>query len=157
MNIPCVVRKELWHRNFLEGRDGEDLKDFVQAGLQFQSLLQNGHQQVGAERSPDLDTHGVFGVADEGADAQVPLDPLEEQFDLPTRTINLADLRRGQPKVIGEEYQGTRLLDVVKPDAAQRLRITLLGIKTSQSNRLVAAQTARAVHGPALDDVELQV
>lgn len=129
----------------------------MQTGLQFQSLLQNGYQQVGAESGPDLDTHGVLGVADERADAQVTLDPFEEKFDLPTRAIDLADLCRGQPKVIGQEDQRARLLDVVEADAAQRLRVTLLGVKASQPNRLVAPQTTRGIHGPTFDDVELQV
>jgi len=74
---------------FLEGSDGEDLKDFMQTWLEFQGLLEDAHQEVGADRRPDLDAHGVVAGADERADAQVLFDRAKEQLDLPTRPVKL--------------------------------------------------------------------
>ena len=53
----------------------------MQTGFQFEGLFQDGDEQVSAERSPNLDTHSVFGGADERANPEMPLDPFEKQFD----------------------------------------------------------------------------
>ena len=66
----------------LERRDAENLKDFMQAWLQFQRLLEDRNQEVSAQCSPDLDTHGVLAGADKGPDAQVSLDPFEKQLSV---------------------------------------------------------------------------
>ena len=46
--------------------------------------LDDGDQHVGGHGAPDLRLHGILAVADETFDAQMLLDPLEEQLDLPT-------------------------------------------------------------------------
>ena len=43
------------------------------------SLLDDGDQHVGGDCDPDLRLHGVLAGAEEGLDAQVLLDPLEER------------------------------------------------------------------------------
>jgi len=49
-------------------------------------LIENDHQQVGADRDLDLRLHRVLAGSVEGLGPEVLLDPLEEQFDLPTRS-----------------------------------------------------------------------
>jgi hypothetical protein len=41
------------------------------------------HQHVNRHRDPDLSLHRILAGPVEGLDAQVLLDPFEEQFDLP--------------------------------------------------------------------------
>jgi hypothetical protein len=110
----------------------------MQTWFQFEGLFQDGYEQVSAKRSPNLDTHGVLGGADEGANPEMSLDPFEKQFDLPAGAVNLANLNCGQAKVIGEENEQARILGVVIADATQGLGIALLGIKAGESNRLIA-------------------
>ena len=45
-----------------------------------QTFLDDGNQHVRADRNPDLRLHGVLGRAVKMFDAQVLLDPLEEQL-----------------------------------------------------------------------------
>jgi hypothetical protein len=45
-----------------------------------QTFFQNGGEQINGDGGPDLGAHRVGRRAVEGFDAQMPLDPLEEQF-----------------------------------------------------------------------------
>jgi hypothetical protein len=65
----------------------------MRTGPRFEGLFQDADEQVSAaERSPNLDTHSVFGGADEGTNPEMSLDPFEKQFDLLACAINLAHL-----------------------------------------------------------------
>ena len=46
-------------------------------------LFDNSDKYVSGESAPDLSLHCILAVADETLDAQVLLDPLEEQLGLP--------------------------------------------------------------------------
>ena len=52
-----------------------------------QFLFHYGHEHIDRDRDPDLSPQGVLGSAVEILDAQVLLDPFEEQLDLPTAAI----------------------------------------------------------------------
>jgi len=53
--------------------------------------LQILEQQQGDQGGPDLDLQGVGAGAHEGSDAQVLLERLEEQFDLPALAVDGGD------------------------------------------------------------------
>ena len=69
-------------------------------------LLDDGDQQVGGHGAPDLRLHCVLAGAQETLDAQVLLDPLEEQLDLPTALVQVCDRQGGRGRVVGEEDEG---------------------------------------------------
>ena len=48
--------------------------------LKMQTLLCDGNQYVGGYSNPDLRLHGVLACSEEHFDAQMLLDPLEEQL-----------------------------------------------------------------------------
>ena len=52
-----------------------------------QTFFQNGDEQVNGDGAPDLSAHGVRTRTVESFDAQMLLDPFEEQFDLPAAMI----------------------------------------------------------------------
>ena len=129
----------------------------MQTWLQFQGLLEDGHQEIGADRRPDLDAHGVVGGADERANAQVLFDPTKEQLDLPARPVDLGDLERGQREMVGQEDErvfATRI-DVSNP--AQQVGIALARIEAAQPDRLIAAKSRRSVHGTTGAHIGMQV
>ena len=64
------------------------------------------NQNIGRYGAPDLRLDGVLAVAQKLLDAKVLLDPLEEQFDLPTILVKRSDCQRGQNKIVGQEYEG---------------------------------------------------
>ena len=59
--------------------------------LKMQTFFCNGDQHIGANRNPDLRLHGVLAGAQKRLDAQVLLDPFEEQLDLPTLPVELGN------------------------------------------------------------------
>ena len=54
---------------------------------QLKTFLDDGDQHVSADGDPDLRLHRVLAGAEKCLDAQMLLDPLEEQFDLPALPI----------------------------------------------------------------------
>src|SRR5471032_2931332 len=151
--VERLSHKELRQRGFLEGCDADDLKDFVQTGLQFPSFLQNRDEQVSAHGGPDLDAHRILRVAHKTTDTEMLLDPAEEQLDLPARPIQLRDLQSRSREQVGEENQRQVLRRIAVADPAQRRRITPLRGVVAQLNGLIAAQPSESVDWPALCDV----
>jgi hypothetical protein len=65
-----------------------------------------------------LGLYGVFAVAEEAANAQVLLDPFEEQLDPPTASVEVGDGARGNVEVIGQEEERLAAFRVAIADAA---------------------------------------
>ena len=87
------------------------------------------------EGDPDLCLDCILGGAEEGLDAEMLLDPLEEQFDLPAATIEFADGDGGQVEAIGEEDEELVVLDIVELDASQLDRVVLARAHASEHDR----------------------
>ncbi len=111
-----------------------------------QTLFNNGHQQVNRDRDPDLGAHRVLARAVEGFDAQMLLDPFEEQFDVPATLIELRNRQRGHGEVVGQKHQRLARLRIAIANAAQRLRIRPLSVEAAQHHGLVETQTGALVH-----------
>jgi len=79
--------KYLIQRVLLEKGDAQNLRDFAEAPVELQFLLQDGDEHVNADGAPDLGLHRVRGGPVERIDPQVLLDPLEEQFHLPATLV----------------------------------------------------------------------
>ena len=70
---------------------------------QMQSFLGNGDQHVSADGDPDLRFGRVLVGAIKRLDAQVLLDPFEEQFDLPALSIQVRYQLGFERKVVGQK------------------------------------------------------
>ena len=68
--------------------------------MEAEPLFHDGHQHVDRHGDPDLGFDGVLGSSIEGLDAQVLLDPLEEQLDLPARFVESDDDEGWQGEVV---------------------------------------------------------
>jgi len=97
--------------------------------MQMQTLFQNGDEQVNGDSAPDLGAHGVLTRAVESFDAQMLLDPFEEQFDLPAAMIELCNRQGGHGEVVGQKDQRRAGLGIAITDAPQRIGIMAAGIK----------------------------
>src|SRR5690348_938826 len=81
-------------------------------------------QQVADQGAEQLDVYGVRASPQKAANAQVLLDPLEEQLDLPARLVVLGDAQCRAAQVIGGECQGAiGLIGASDDETAQRLPI----------------------------------
>ena len=63
----------------------------MQRNVEFELLFDDRDQHVDRHGNPDLALDRVLGGAEETLDAQVLLDPLEEQLHLPTVFVECAD------------------------------------------------------------------
>ena len=109
-------------------------------------FLNNGDEHVGGNGSPNLRLDRVIAVAQELLDAQVLLDPFEEQLDLPAVCVQGENCQGRQGRVVCQEDQrflGFRILEAV---TAQVLRVVLGNIVTVQSNGLIADDATAPVH-----------
>jgi len=101
-------------------------------------LFDNSDQHVSGDSAPDLRLHRVLAVADETLDAQVLLDPFEEQFHLPAALVQRGNGQCRQCGVVGQEHQRLAGFRVFEADAPQLLGIILRDVKAIECDALVA-------------------
>lgn len=99
----------------------QQVKDLVHGTAQFGFEFQVSQHEVDTEGDPYLGQHCVACSSEEGLDFQVLLDPLEEQFDLPTFFANFGDLFGLQVVGVGDEAVIDTCGRVCVSDKAQRL------------------------------------
>ena len=105
--------------------------------IKMQTFLRDGNQQVGRYGNPYLRLDGVLAGAKEHLDAQVLLDPFEEQLHLPTLAVQVGNQLGLQSEVVGQKHQA--LAGVVLDDhPAQRRGVILARIMCRQHARLIA-------------------
>jgi len=112
-----------------------------------QAFFQNSDEQIDGDGCPDLGAHRVGRGAVEGFDAQMLLDPFEEEFDLPAAAIELGDGQRRHGEVVGQEDQGLARFWVAIADAAHGDGIIVLGVQPGEHHGLVETQAGGFVHG----------
>ena len=105
--------------------------------MQSEPLLENRQQQVDTDGDPDLNFDGIGRGAVEGLDAEMLLDPFEEQLHLPAclvereqvgrqqrhfpaAFVKLRDGQRREGEVVGQEDQVRVMFRVEEMNAASR-------------------------------------
>src|SRR5579883_421729 len=111
----------------------------MKRGVQSELLFDDGDEHVDGDGDPHLGLHGVLRGAVEALDAQVLLDPLEEELDLPAALVERADGQGGQQAMVCQEHQVLVGLRIAVPDAAQMRWIGLLGVEAVEGDGLLAA------------------
>ncbi len=72
------IRETPVKSGFFEQRDTQNLENLVQAQVEIEMLLQDGHQQVSRQRHPFLGLHSVLGGAVKSFDPEMLFDLAEE-------------------------------------------------------------------------------
>ena len=140
-------------RIFRKYINADDLQDSGQVLVHSAGLIENGHQQVGADRDPYLGLHGVLAGTVEGLDPEVLLDPFEKQLDLPTRFVDLRHYERVELEVVGEEDQRLSRFRIHVADAPQARSVQALGFRPVEHDGLIGSQPGRLVYRSGLSDV----
>lgn len=153
----CIICKQLIERDFLKDVDAQNLQYPAQTFVNPMNLIETGHHEVNADSDPDLGAHGVLCCAEEGFDAQVLLDPFEEQFDLPPAFVNGCDGYRGQFEVVRKKDQPLTALCIDIADTPERFGIIALPLPCAQPNGLVASKPGGFINSSGLLDAELGV
>jgi hypothetical protein len=74
-------------------------------GRELELLVKDGRHEVDGHRDPDLGLHRVGTGAKAVFDTQVAFDPFEEEFDLPSRLVELGYRKRRDLQIVGEEAE----------------------------------------------------
>lgn len=151
------ARKCLKNRSFLEKADAQNLQNFVQTPVELKFLLDDGDQDVDADGDPDLRLHSVRGGAVKRLDAQVLLDPFEEQFHLPTAFVQLGNRQGIENKVVGQEDETLAGVRIDVLDASEVGGVFDGGIDSSEDNGLIAAQSGALVHATLRHAAKLKI
>ena len=116
-------------------------------------FFETGHEQVNADRDPDLRFDGVFGGAEERLDTQVLLDPLEEQFDVPAAFVERGDGLGREAEMIGEKDQMLARFGIAQAHSPQFVGIEFFAASALETDDLVAPQAAGSVDRTGLHDI----
>jgi len=133
------------------------LQQSVERAGQFELFLDDGNQQVDRDSDTYLGFDRVLAGPEEDHDAQVLLDPLEEQFHLPPALIESANGSGGQCELVGEKDQILFSLRVVKANAAQVAGVVLAAVLSLQGNGLVSQDAGLFVHLLGVDAVGIEI
>lgn len=120
-------------------------------------LLETGYHEVNADGYPNLGLHGVFGGAVESLDAEVLLDPLEEQLNAPAAFVNGRDSQGGQGEVVGEEDQPLASCLITVANAPELAGVLAFAFGDFQADDLVATDAAGSIHGLGSTNVKTHV
>ena len=108
-------------RHLLKRMNTQKLEGSVESAGELKLLVKDGHHEVNGHCNPDLGLHRIGARTEVVFDAQVAFDPFEEEFDLPSRLVELGYGERRDLQVVGEEDKmlGRLLVEVAHP--AQRI------------------------------------
>ena len=144
-------------RLFLKRVDAQNLQNAVEAPLGLQLFFHNRHQHINADGNPNLRLHRVVAGAVKMFDAQVLLDPFEEQLHLPTALIEQGDGQGGKLKVIGQKDQALAGVRVHVMDAPQLVRVMLDAGRIAQPDDLITAHSGRGIYRARFQAIEFEM
>ena len=98
-----IALKHKLDRGFLKKRGGEDLRNRVKGMREHELFFDDGNQDVNGHSNPNLGLHTVGRGAEETLDAQMLLDPFEEQLDLPSLFVERRDCESGEQEIVGQK------------------------------------------------------
>ena len=110
---------------------------FMKRMTAFCLKLDEREQQIIDHGGPDLCHNCIFRCTEEWFDFQILFDPLEEDFDLPARFVQVSDGTCRQIEVVGEKlmYFPGFLIDI--GHQTERLRVFFLGFQTGKPDTAV--------------------
>ena len=120
-------------------------------------FFQTGDHEINTYGDPNLGLHGVLGYAKKCLDAEVLLNPLEEQFDMPAAFVNGRDSQGGQGEVVAQENQPLSSCSIAIANAPELVGVLAFAFGDFQSDDLVATDAAGSVHGLGGTNVEPHV
>src|SRR6267143_1164351 len=121
-----------------------------------QFLFHYGHEHINRDGDPDLGPQSILGSAVEILDAQVLLDPFEEQLDLPTAAIKLGDSQGWQAEVVGQKDESLIGLRVEITNTAQLFGIAFAGYGIDERNSLIADDSRSSVYWLRVESLEIE-
>ena len=110
------------------------------------NLIETSHHEVHTDCDPDLSSYGVFTGSVEGFDAQVLLDPFEEQLDAPATFIDECNGQCGETEVVGQKDQTLTGFGIDEAYSPHRVRVLPFGSVVVQSDDLITSQASGLIN-----------
>ena len=110
-----------------------------------QLLFDDRDQHIGTHCAPDLGLHSVLACAQKVLDAQVLLDPFEEEFDLPAVFVQGCDGGSRQAGVVGQKDERLACGGLVEPDASHVFGIILDGVEALEHHALIGNHSSASI------------
>lgn len=144
-------------RDFLKHVNAENLQNSAQTFVNSVNLVENGYHQVNANGDPDLGADRVLAGSVESLDAQVLLDPIKEEFDLPAPFVYGGDEDGGQFKVVRQKHQPLAGFRIHVTDTAKHVGVGSLSFFGAQADDLITPQACAFVYRAGFQNVETNV
>ena len=84
-------------------RDSKNLKDFIDASLQFHIVLYDCHKTISDYGTADLDANSILRCSPGFLDTQMLLDPFEEQFHAPSIAVEIGNCFGRRRQIVGQK------------------------------------------------------
>jgi hypothetical protein len=125
--------------------------------LEAKPFFEDGDQGVGGHGSPDLSFDGIGRGSKEPLYPQMLLDPLEEQFNLPSLMINRCHVERRKLEIIRQEDESFVDIGGIKADAAKQCREFPKGILPAEDNGLITSDTIGPINRVRTTATKLEI
>jgi len=132
-------------RHLLKGMNAQKLESSVEFSGELKLLVKDGNHEVNGHRDPDLGLHRVGTGPEVMFDTQVAFDPFEEEFDLPSRLVDLCHGESVDLQVVGEEDEMLGRLCIEVAHSAQRIREVGRCFGKRRRSDLIAENTVQAI------------
>src|SRR3954462_3189827 len=115
------------------------------------TLFDDGDQQVDGDCDPDLRLHRILGGAEERLDAEMLLDPFEEELHPPSTLVERANGCRRKLEVIRQEDQCLARFRILEANTTEMKRVALLRKRSVECDRLIADDAGTTLVGSRVD------
>jgi len=122
-----------------------------------ETFSNDGDKDIGGDGNPDLGLYRIFGSSVEGLDAEMLLDPFEEQFDLPSAFVEFGDGQRRKDEIVGQKNEMFFPFGVEVFYTAEFFWITCQRFGRNQHYGLIALQAVGSIHRMGVDSSEPRV
>ena len=102
-------------------------------------MLHNGNEAVGTDGRVNLYSDSILSCSPEFFNLEVLLEPLEEQFYLPTVLVEVSNLQSSQFHCVSQEHELTTLLLIEESYKPKMLWIAFLTAIDGQLNSISAS------------------
>ena len=125
-------------------RAAQDAHDFDDGTSQLEVVFKDSDEAICDDGNMYLYTYGILRSSPKGLDAEVLLDPFEEQLNLPAILVQQGNVLGGKLEVVRVVCEGPMQLWSVINDAPEREGVILLVPLSCEPDRLVTKDIVRA-------------
>jgi len=137
--------------------NAQNLQSSVESAGQLELLVEDRDHQIGADGDPYLSLHRIGAGAVVVLDAQVTLDPAEEQLDAPAQLVKHGHGECRNLQVVGQEDEFLACFQIDVFHSSQKHREGLAGFFESRFADMIAAQSGESMHQIRVMPGELKI